>query len=251
MILDGIKTGSEADVDEIVQLIRENTDKSYDLIAEKIHKMRITNTRITPALEQALEDLAGKPVLGHHYGHTSNAALPGSQEHDLSTAVTHSGSWTTVNNNADFIKHLFELYFAWCHPFSVLFLEEAFFHSYIEGNLKYCSPILVNALLAIGYQYSDRLDTRSDPDDPSTTGSHFFAEARRLLYSDERSYLTTVQALGIMSLREVMNNHDSSGWKFAGQMSRMAVELGLHIPPPAKPSNNLSPMEIASRRVTF
>jgi len=251
VILDGIKTGSGVEVDEIVQLIQENADKSYDMVAAKIHKMRITNTGITPAPEQALDDFARKPLLSHHYGHTSNLALDGSQEHDLPTAVTHLGSWTTVTNDADFIKHLLELYFAWCHQFNVLFVEEAFYHGYIEGKLKYCSPLLVNALLAIACQYSDRLDARSDPDDPLTTGNHFFAEAKRLLDSDEQSCLTTVQALGIMSLREVMNNHDSSGWKYAGQMSRMAIELGLNMPYPANLTNNLSSTESSSRRVTL
>jgi len=132
-----------------------------------------------------------------------------------------------------------------------MFPEEVFFHGLRGKKLKYCTPLLVNAVLAAACHFSDRPEARSDPNDPSTVGNHFFAEAKRLLHEDDRSCLTTVQALGVMSIRLAMNNQDSSGWQYAGQMMSMAVQLGLHTSHAAQPNGKVTASEIEARRVTF
>jgi hypothetical protein len=110
----------------------------------------------------------------------------------------------------------------------------------------------MNAILALGCNYSDRPEARADPNDPSTVGTHFFAEAKRLLAKDDnRSSLTIIQALGVMSLYEVMNGHDSSGRRYVAQMMSMTVELGLHTSYAAQPNSKLEPYEIDARRITF
>lgn len=57
------------------------------------------------------------------------------------------------------------------------------------------------AILAVGSRYSDRIDVRSDPDDPNTAGKFFLEQAKRRLYSEmERPNLTTIQALAIIGI---------------------------------------------------
>src|SRR5271163_1577557 len=111
--------------------------------------------------------------------------------------------------------------------------------------------MLVNAVLAVACNYSDRPEARADVNDPSTVGDHFFAEAKRLLAENERSCLTTVQALGVMSIRQAMNNQDSTGWRYAAQMMSMTVELGLHTSYAAQPHGKLTASEVEARKVTF
>ena len=98
-----------------------------------------------------------------------------------------------------------------------------------ESRPRYCSPILVNALLALGCRFSKHPDTCADPLDPYSSGDHFFQESQRLFHSEENHHsLTTIQALGIMSIREASCGRDSESWYYAGQSIRLAIEMGLH-----------------------
>jgi Fungal specific transcription factor domain len=257
IILDALRKGTEADVDDIIQLIR--SDESYDSIIETIKRMPIKpapKPEASPTLEGELAAFTGKPSLkracdNRHYGHTSNLALAGSDDELPLVAVDHIGTWTKVTSDVDLIKHLLSLYFTWSHPIYLLFSEEVFFYALNNKKLKWCSPMLVNACLALGSNYSDRPEARADINDPATVGDHFFAEAKRLLNEDDRSCLTTIQALGVMSCRQAMMGQDSSGWRYAGQMMTMAIELGLHLTYNVQPSGKVTDCEMEARRITF
>ena len=255
-ILDAIRTGSEADVDDVIQLIRTNPDEPYESIAESIKKMSLTSSKKSdiPTLERELAEFGkstDKAGETRHYGHTSHLTLIGSEEVKPVIASDQIGTWTMATTDGELVKHLLSLYFAWSHPFYTLFPEEVFWYGLSNKKPKYCSPMLVNAMLALACHFSDRPEARQDPDDPATAGNHFFAEAKRLLAQDDRSCLTTVQALGVMSIRQAMNNHDSNGWSFSGRMMAMSVELGLHMTYNQQPGGNVTPTEIEARRITF
>ena len=81
-----------------------------------------------------------------------------------------------------------------------------------------------------------------------TAGDEFFAEARRQLDGMEQPSLTTVQALAIMSIREMSHGRESSGYHYAGRAVRMALELGLHL---SVVSTGLQVAEIEVRKLTF
>ncbi|KAF8855494.1 hypothetical protein BDZ45DRAFT_804928 [Acephala macrosclerotiorum] len=262
-VLDAIRTGSEADADDIVQLIRTNPTESHEKLAEMVRKMVENRTSDRPSVEppsslegQLLMDFHGKASmdktgLSTHYGHTSHLALQGPEE-ERAMSAEQVGAWTNVTSDTELINHLFEAYFSWSHPIYLLFSEELFYHGMRDNKPKYCTPLLVNAILAIGCHWSDRIEARADPKDPSTSGDHFFAEAKRLLAeNDNTTSLTIVQALGLMSLRQAMNNHDSSGRRYVAQMMSMAVELGLHLSSSTPPGGNFTPAEIEARKVTF
>lgn len=257
IILDALRKGSEADVDDIIQLVR--SDEPYDSIIETIKSMptrQPSKLEASPTLEAELAAFAGKPSLKwggdkRHYGHTSNLALTGSDDESPMVAMDHIGTWTKVTTDVDLIKHLLSLYFTWSHPLYLFFSEEVFIYALNNKKLKWCSPMLVNACLALGCNYSDRPEARTEFNDPATAGDHFFAEATRLLIEDGRSCLTTVQALGVMCCREAMMGRDSSGWMYGGRMMRMAVELGLHLEYHVQPGGKSTDSEMEARRITF
>lgn len=157
-------------------------------------------------------------------------------------------AWFRTPQDAEFVEHLLNLYFCWVHPFHHFFSRDHFLHDMGRGRTEFCSAMLVNALLSLACHYSDRRLARADPGNASTSGEHFFAEAKALLDNSERPSLTTVQALAIMAMRETSQGHDSNGYQFTGRCVRMALELGLHL---STIGSGLKSSEIEVRKITF
>lgn len=138
-------------------------------------------------------------------------------------------TWTEVSSDGGLVQHLLALYFCWEYPTFASLSKEHFLKDFHSGRPRYCSPILVNALLALGCRFSTQPSTLANPDDPYSSGDHFFKESLRLFFMEEDHHsLTTIQALGIMSIREASCGRDSESWYYAGQSIRLAVEMGLH-----------------------
>ena len=139
------------------------------------------------------------------------------------------GTWTNITSDPDLVQHLLALYFCWEYPTFASLSKEHFLRDFRDGRHRYCSPILVNAILALGCRFSSQPNTRANADDPHTSGDHFFKECLRLFYEERDHHnLTTIQALGIMSIREASCGRDSESWFYAGQSIRLAIEMGLH-----------------------
>lgn len=139
-------------------------------------------------------------------------------------------SWTTVTSDGELVEHLLALYFCWEYPIFASLSKEHFIEDFRRGVPRYCSPLLLNALLALACRFSDRPSARSDPKDGTTAGNHFFAEALRLYEAEEdQRVLTTIQALGIMSIREASCGRVSESIFYSGQSMRLAIEMSLHL----------------------
>ncbi|CAH0018245.1 unnamed protein product [Clonostachys rhizophaga] len=140
-----------------------------------------------------------------------------------------AGTWTGITGDINLVQHLLALYFCWEYPTFASLSKEHFLRDFQDGRHRYCSPILVNALLALGCRFSTQPKTRANPNDPYSSGDHFFKESQRLFTQEtDHHSLTTIQALGIMSIREASCGRDSESWYFAGQSIRLAIEMGLH-----------------------
>jgi hypothetical protein len=138
-------------------------------------------------------------------------------------------NWTTITSDSTLVQHLLALYFCWEYPTFASLSKEHFLRDFQDGRHRYCSPILINALLALGCRFSTQPMTRANPNDPYSSGDHFFKESLRLFYQEKDHHsLTTIQALGIMSIREASCGRDSESWYYAGQSIRLAIEMGLH-----------------------
>lgn len=151
---------------------------------------------------------------------------------DPDTQGSSSDTWTRITRDVNLVHHLLALYFCWEYPTFASLSKEHFLRDFQDGRQRYCSPILVNALLALGCRFSTQPKTREFPNDPYSSGDHFFKEALRLL-NDETDHhsLTVIQALGIMSIREASCGRDSESWYYSGQSIRLAIEMGLHQTP--------------------
>ncbi|PFH60922.1 hypothetical protein XA68_18542 [Ophiocordyceps unilateralis] len=141
-----------------------------------------------------------------------------------------SDVWTNVTDDANLVQHLLALYFCWEYPTFASLSKEHFLRDFQAGGRRYCSDMLVNALLALGCRFSTHPMSRANPLDANSSGDHFFRESQRLLEQEtDHHSLTTIQALGIMSIREASCGRDSESWYYAGQSIRLAIEMGLHL----------------------
>lgn len=140
------------------------------------------------------------------------------------------GPWTVVTSDHALIKHLLTLYFCWEYPIFASVSKEHFLADFNTKRHTYCSSLLVNAILAVGCVFSRGAEDMTQTGHAVTKiGHQFFSEAERLwaIGRDDVS-LTTVQALGIMSIFEASRGRDSQGAFYSDQSIRMAVGMGLH-----------------------
>ena len=148
---------------------------------------------------------------------------------DPSQSQPGADTWTKITSDHALVEHLLALYFCWEYPTFASLSKEHFLEDFRMGRRRNCSSLLVNSMLAVGCRFSTQGVTRTDPDNSNTSGDHFFAEAIKLLNEQEdRHRLTTVQALGLMSIREASAGRSSMALYYSGQSIRLAIEMGLH-----------------------
>lgn len=179
-------------------------------------------TRVGRWVEDSLAQMHGTD--SHKYRGLDQVLAPETAQLNVPAAT-----WTTITSDTALAQHLLALYFCWEYPTFASLSKEHFLKDYSAGRSRYCSSILVNALLALGCRFSSQPSTLANPNDPYSSGDHFFKECQRLFYQEDNHHnLTTIQALGIMSIREASCGRDSESWYYAGQSIRLAVEMGLH-----------------------
>jgi hypothetical protein len=139
-------------------------------------------------------------------------------------------AWTTVTSDGSLVEHLLALYFCWEYPIFATVSKEHFMEDFRKKRPRYCSTLLVNALLALACRFSDQPNTRRISNDSTTAGDAFFEEALKLLNAEnDRHVLTTIQALGVMSIREASCGRISESIFLSSQSIRLAIEMGLHV----------------------
>lgn len=167
-------------------------------------------------------------------------------------------SWTAVTQDSSLVLHLLHMYFTWHYSYFTTLSRSLFFRDFLKGRpasstnkTVHCTPLLVNAMLALGCHFTSWPSARADPDDSATAGDHFFKECKSIIMNNdeyEQARVATVQALALMSVREAGCGREAKGWIYSGMSFRMATDLGL----PYESSNaQLSDEEADARRVTF
>ncbi|KAM6535824.1 hypothetical protein FALCPG4_005358 [Fusarium falciforme] len=125
--------------------------------------------------------------------------------------------------------HLLEQYFTWEQPWLQV-VDEALFRESRDNNGRYFTPLLLNCILASGSRFSDRIEVRSDPNDPNTAGRLFLETAEVLLYFDlKRPSITTIQSLAVLGTVYHAFGQDAAGWLHSGMANRLVLDMGLNL----------------------
>ncbi|PWY81630.1 C6 transcription factor [Aspergillus sclerotioniger CBS 115572] len=141
--------------------------------------------------------------------------------------------WTRVTDDDDFVSHLISLYFTWRHACFPCIDRDLFIRDMKAAKLKsqFCSPFLVNAILADACAYSDYAEAYEVPSDLSTRGTHFYYEAKRCFeQEDGHTTIATVQGLAVLSTCACFMGKDRRGWIYQGQLAFAAKELERTLP---------------------
>ena len=156
------------------------------------------------------------------------------------------------------------MYFTWHYTYFTTLSKTLFYRDFYLGyspdtrrKTHYCTPVLVNAMLALGSHFTSHKGAREDAEDSATAGDPFFKEAKRLILEGdlhEIPRLTTVQALALMSVREAGCAREAKGWVYSGMSFRMLQDMGLNLDTGRLTKNknvNGDEAEEDVRRITF
>ncbi|RAL03229.1 putative C6 transcription factor [Aspergillus ibericus CBS 121593] len=208
----------------LINIIR--SDASLDEIRYYInHQLPRLELAQTPELVEVCEEVK---QLQPSQSRSMRRILDAKRLSDIPRFQVPARPWTTVVSDNDFVSHLLSLWFTWSHPFRNWIDKDLFVRDMQEGSLsaRFCSPFLVNIILADACAYSDYPEIYAIPGDPSSKGARFYEEAKRLLDKEEgRITLPTVQGLGVLWACASMTGRDRQGWIHRGQLAYAVQEL--------------------------
>ncbi|KAF5619448.1 nitrate assimilation regulatory nirA [Fusarium sp. NRRL 52700] len=136
--------------------------------------------------------------------------------------------WTSVCEDEALLHSLMEAYFLHIYPAFPFFHKECFVRDLDSESRRFCSNLLVNAVLAHACHATPTIAHRNEHWNPKTLGYTFLAEARRLLELEmSREKITTVQAMLVMNL--TMNDHgiDGAAYQYLIRAVSLANTMGL------------------------
>lgn len=145
------------------------------------------------------------------------------------------------------IIHCIKLFFKWQYPdLNSFVVREAFLLEFFTPLAApvYCSTELVLAICAMG--------SRVSTDEAVLERSwQFYDEAKLLVLRNlDKPAIATMQAFLLLSIFDICNGNNSSGWMLAGCGTRMGFDLGFQLNPDVwflKSSGKLSDLNVAIR----
>jgi hypothetical protein len=123
--------------------------------------------------------------------------------------------WTSVVRDDGLVSHLVSVFFTWEYPFHNWFNIDMFISDMRKGepDASFCTPFLVNALLAMACPYSDYEEVLSGTSESSLMHK-FIAEAKRLLDSEDEPTITKLQGLCFLFLAVSVIGLDADGRQY-------------------------------------
>ncbi|KAK4162169.1 hypothetical protein QBC43DRAFT_88833 [Cladorrhinum sp. PSN259] len=157
--------------------------------------------------------------------------------------------WTLISDNDVLMRRLIHDFFLYEYSWFTAVHIDYFLQDMANERPRFCSQLLVNAILSLGCLSHRGLHGRSEFWNPKNLGSQFLAEARRLfddeveaeqpLYCPEDPEwehkhmdwefrrLTTIQAALIINVTHILNGQDKVGWHSTLRAMDIANELEL------------------------
>lgn len=137
--------------------------------------------------------------------------------------------WTTVISNNKLLRELLNNFLLHVYPIYYFFPKDLFLQDMANQRDQFCSPLLVNAVLAISYLSYRKIPNRTKFWFPTDLGYQFTAEAKRLLELElpGQASLTTIQAEVILSVVMMSNGLGRIGTHYLEQALTLAHEISL------------------------
>ncbi|KAL2195622.1 hypothetical protein P885DRAFT_40006 [Corynascus similis CBS 632.67] len=132
-------------------------------------------------------------------------------------------TWTKVTSDTCLVQRLLARFFRISLPYLSIVSQRHFMQDFREGNPRYCSEALVNAVLGMACNTTapaSQLVSRV------SFGDAFIAEAKRLL-SEEKEFtsLPCIQTLGVLAVTELSRGNEEAACDLARQFSRAGIRF--------------------------
>ncbi|KAH8653825.1 putative C6 transcription factor [Xylariales sp. PMI_506] len=141
---------------------------------------------------------------------------------------TRASNWTMVTSSDALVQTLLKAYFQYEFPYNTFFHKDLFVEDLVSGRRRFCSPLLVNAILASACHCMPSIPSRSEFWNPRNLEYQFLAEAKRLWEQEQwTNHIATVQAGLIISITCNFNGIDKVGSPYLTRSITMAQEMGI------------------------
>ncbi|KAM3503970.1 hypothetical protein MY11210_008515 [Beauveria gryllotalpidicola] len=136
--------------------------------------------------------------------------------------------WTVVSENDHLMRTMLQHFFMYEYQWHASFQKDCFLDDMVSGDRQFCSPLLVNSILAHACHSATEHPNRAEYWNPRTLGYLFMAEAKRLWDMEAGNVrLTTVQAGPILYLAHAICGSDKIGRAYLIQSVAMAKNLAI------------------------
>ncbi|KAK4216924.1 hypothetical protein QBC37DRAFT_78044 [Rhypophila decipiens] len=148
---------------------------------------------------------------------------------DPRLAQVRASAWTKVDVCDELFRDLLSSYFIYEYPTYYVFQKDYFLEDMVHERRRFCTPLLVNSVLALACHCNLRIVNREKFWDPQTLGYKFLAEARRLweIEISEETKLSTIQAALLLSHKYSHDSGDKTAYTFVCQAVDLAKEMGI------------------------
>ncbi|KAK7432268.1 hypothetical protein QQZ08_001213 [Neonectria magnoliae] len=156
--------------------------------------------------------------------------------------------------SAELCDILLSLFWRWQNSWQYLVPRESFvLDLYVNKAGRFCTPLLLTAMLALASRYSSGLELRTDPNDANTAGDIVAAQGKAMLqFEYDPPTTSTVQATALLGLFWASIDNEGLGFMYIGMASRMAMNLGLQSDCTSYASKGLvSEEDVEARNVAF
>ncbi|EGX93535.1 C6 transcription factor, putative [Cordyceps militaris CM01] len=132
--------------------------------------------------------------------------------------------WTRVSQDDGLMRKMLQHFFMYEYQWHTSFQKDYFLDDMVSGKREFCSPLLVNSILAHACHSSNRTEYW----ETDTLAKQFISEAKRL-WAEETGInrLTTVQAGPLLYLAYAICLEDKIGKSYLIQSVAMAQDLGI------------------------
>ncbi|KAH6953645.1 hypothetical protein DER45DRAFT_576136 [Fusarium avenaceum] len=139
--------------------------------------------------------------------------------------------WTLVETDDELLRALLRAYFLHDYANYTCFQKDIFLQAMRDSDTRFCSPLLVNAVLAEACHSYRKATHRAQFWRPETLGYRFLAEAKRLWELESgKSKLTTLHAAMVLHIIYTINGMDQIGISYLLQSIQLAQDLKLFAP---------------------
>ncbi|KAJ3453762.1 hypothetical protein MRS44_018394 [Fusarium solani] len=139
--------------------------------------------------------------------------------------------WTSVESDDELLRTLLRAYFLHDYANYTCFQKDIFLQAMRDGDARFCSPLLVNAVLAEACHSYSGVTHRAQLWRPETLGYRFLEEAKRLWELESgKVKLTTLHAALVLHIIYTINGMDQVGISYLLQSVQLAQDLKLFAP---------------------